>query len=446
MASADWDVLIIGAGAAGLTALRELCAAGLKVLCVEARDRIGGRIFTIHDPLAPVPIELGAEFVHGRPPEIWDVIRAAGLTAYDCAENAVHIKNGKVQHDGDAWELVSRVMDGMQKAASDGEDQTFLSFLERSKYPRNAKELAASYVEGFNAARKEEIGIASLAQDARASDAIDGDRSFRIMNGYHSLITALLYGREDLLSKLRLSSIVERVEWRKGSAKVHVRSGLTGRIEKLRSSRVVLTVSLGVLQADPNAPGAIQFDPEPGEILTAARALRFGHVIRIVLRFREAFWESNTKLADAGFLLSDEQCFPTWWTPRPVHAPVITGWSAGPHADSLLGQPRSAIIKHALKDLARITNFNVPRVSSLVEAAYLHDWHEDPFSRGAYSYVPAGALPFRAALAEPVAETLFFAGEATELSGHSATVHGAIASGRRVAERILKSSGVQLRT
>lgn len=84
----DFDVLVIGAGAAGLTAVRELARGGLKTWCVEARDRIGGRILTVHDPLAPVPIELGPEFIHGRPPEIWDVIRAGQLTAYDCFEKS----------------------------------------------------------------------------------------------------------------------------------------------------------------------------------------------------------------------------------------------------------------------------------------------------------------------------------------------------------------------
>ena len=76
----EFDVVVIGAGAAGLSALRELTRAGLSVLCLEARDRIGGRIFTVHDPLSPIPIELGPEFVHGRPPEIWEIIRSAGIT------------------------------------------------------------------------------------------------------------------------------------------------------------------------------------------------------------------------------------------------------------------------------------------------------------------------------------------------------------------------------
>ena len=150
-----------------------------------------------------------------------------------------------------------------------------------------------------------------------------------------------------------------------------------------RTRRVIVTVPLGVLQMTPDTPGSIRFEPEPAEILTAARTLRFGDVIRLVLRFREAFWDSNNDISDAGFLFSDEQLFPTWWTSLPVHAPVLTGWSAGPHADELLGQSRVTIISGAIATLARITGSRRKRLSGLLEAAYLHDWHGDPFARGA---------------------------------------------------------------
>ena len=439
MSASDYDAVIIGAGAAGLTAFRELDRAGCKVICLEARDRIGGRILTLHDALSPVPIELGAEFIHGRAPEIWDIIHSARLAVYDCGENAVHIENGNVQRDGDAWELVHEVMQEMEARAFKGEDETFAAFLEQSKHPDNAKRLATSYVEGFNAARKEVIGIASLAEDARASDEIDGDHSFRLLNGYDSLMLHLLSGVNLWQSKLRLNAIVEKINWKRESARVGVRSARTGELQMIRGRRVVITVPLGLLQADPDAPSFIGFEPEPTSALNAARVLRFGHVIRIVFRFREPFWEADSEIGKAGFLLSNERFFPTWWTTAPVHAPILTGWSAGPHADELLVQPRSDIIERALADLARIIKSTPEKLNSLLEGAHLHDWHADPFARGAYSYVPAGAMEARKALAEPVEETLYFAGEATEIHGHSATVHGAIASGKRVAEHILKT-------
>jgi monoamine oxidase len=435
--SVDTDVVVVGAGAAGLAALEELDRAGTRALCLETRDRIGGRVFTLRDPLCPIPIELGAEFIHGRPPEIWDLIKSGRLTAYDCVEQAVHLEDGKPKNNRDAWESVDRVMSDMQRSATERDDQTFASFLEQSSYSEDAKRLATSYVEGFNAARKEVVGIASLAEDARAADEIDGDRSFRILNGYDSVLTQLLKSIGEIGTKLRLNSIVERIKWERGATVVHVRSALTGALETVRSTRAIITVPLGVLEAACENPGSIRFEPEPVEILTGARALRFGHVIRVVLRFREAFLESNHEISDAGFLFSDEQLFPTWWTPLPVHAPILTGWSAGPHADELVGKAQSVVVLEALATLARITGYTRQRLTGLLEAVYSHDWHGDPFARGAYSYVPAGALPARKALAEPVADTLYFAGEATNLDGHSATVHGAIASGKRAARQCI---------
>src|SRR5438270_100572 len=87
----DVDGIVIGAGVSGLAALSTLDRAGLNVVCLEARDRIGGRIFTVRDPLCPLPVELGAEFVHGRPAETWNIIQTASLAAYDCEERGIQI-------------------------------------------------------------------------------------------------------------------------------------------------------------------------------------------------------------------------------------------------------------------------------------------------------------------------------------------------------------------
>jgi monoamine oxidase len=434
--SFDCEVAIVGAGAAGLAALREFARAGCEARCLEARQRVGGRIFTMHDPLCPLPIELGAEFIHGRPPEIWNIVDAARLTAYDCGDTAVRLKNGQVHHeqgDEQAWDAIERVMTDMRLAAAQGPDRPFSEFLANTVHTEQAKLWAAGYVEGFNAAQQEIIGIVSLAQDASASEEIDGGRAFRLVNGYQAVPLHLLAGVADPARKLRLNSVVETIVWQPGAASVHVRHTLTGNLKIIRCRRVVVTVPLGVLQSE----NGIQFQPEPVDALQAARRLAVGHVLRVALRFREAFWEENEDISFAGFLLSDEPAFPTWWTPLSVRAPVITGWSAGPHADPLLGQPHTQVVSQAVDALTRITGADPARVANLLEAAYFHDWHADPFARGAYSYAPAHALPARTVLASPVARTLYFAGEATELNGHSATVHGAIASGKRVAQQIL---------
>jgi monoamine oxidase len=409
----EFDVVVIGAGAAGLAAAQELLRAGRRVCCLEAQDRIGGRILTVRDARAPVPVELGAEFVHGRPSSIAVLAQKAGVELLETAGRAVNLVDG-----GDLEERADDVLEDLARSATGQHDETFESWLTRANYSGEKKHEAVAYVEGFNAARREVIGVESLAHDWRASAAIEGDRVFRVREGYDTILGPLAAGVD-----VRLSTIVELVAWKPGAVTVHVRGG-----DEIRARRVVITVSLGVLQS-----GAIRFDPEPAEMLAAARALRFGDAFRVTFAFERAFWDESRETKGAGFLFSDEPLFPVWWTARPMEAPMITGWSAGPKADALIGQGGPAVIAEALSTLSRIAKIAAP--SPL--AVWFHDWHADPWVRGAYSYVPAGAMPARRKLAEPVADSLYFAGEHTDLVGYGGTVHGAIASGLRAAGQIV---------
>jgi monoamine oxidase len=421
----DFDVVVIGAGAAGLAALRELDEAGLRVIVLEARDRVGGRVYTVHDRLSALPLELGAEFVHGRPAEIWNIIRDAGLAVYDGTDETRYMNNGEVERNADAWELVESVIQDMYKAAA-GDDQSFEEFLSGTAYDDDTKRATRGYIEGFNAAESEVISIRALAEEMSAAEAIDGDRVFRLARGYNGVLLHLLHGVSDHAAKLRLNKAVESINWERGAVTVRA----AGQLWSAKSA--VITVPLGVLQAR-----SIAFSPEPEEILRAADALRSGPVYRLVLRFQSAFWESRQDLFDAGFILSPERFFPTWWTTLAMRSSILTGWSAGAHANGLQGLTREAILNEALQSLARIISVPVETIREQLASMYFHDWEQDVFARGAYSYVPAGALWARKHLAVPVAETLYFAGEATDQDGHSATVHGAIASGRRAARQIL---------
>jgi monoamine oxidase len=346
----------------------------------------------------------------------------------------VAMRAGRLLRRDEPGDSIDQVMEAIKKAAvTPDADESFTEFLDSAEFPSKTKQWATAYVEGFNAAEASRISVASLAEDARAGDEIDRDRSFRVLNGYdavaHCLIDSLPHPR------VRLNRIVHRVQWGSNAVRVHHRSSTSDRDEILACRRLIVTIPLGVLQANEPAPGAITFDPPPGKILEAAKSLAFGNVYRVTLRFDRPFWESHPALAQAGFVFSQEAVFPTWWTTRPVQSPVLTGWSAGPAARPLLGRSEVDIAWEALASLTRITGL---RPSNL-EAVYFHDWNRDPLARGAYSYVPAGALPLRRILAQPVDGTLFFAGEATDLSGNSGTVHGAITSGKRVAAQLLAS-------
>ena len=194
----DFDVLIIGAGAAGLAALQVLATAGLRVMLLEARNRIGGRIHTIHDPLSPVPIELGPEFIHGRPPELWQIVGDGGLTIYDGTDASCYINNGEVEENADSWDLFDDLIKDMKQAA-EGSDQSFEDFLATRSDSDSTRHAARGYIEGFNAADAGQISIKALAEEMTAADKIDGDRVFRFTQGYAAVARHLLSG----VSRLR---------------------------------------------------------------------------------------------------------------------------------------------------------------------------------------------------------------------------------------------------
>jgi monoamine oxidase len=425
----DCEVAIIGAGVAGLAAAGALAQSGMTVRCLEATSCVGGRIRTVRHPLGSFPIELGAEFVHGLPPETWGIVRRAGLKIYE--------------HSAKSYSVSESAADRVFAAAAQSPrrgDQSFEQFLRRSRYPAQAKMQAARQVEGFDAARQELISLASLQLEWAAAEKIEGDRSFRLIDGYDSVVHDLLHSIPAWASVVQLNTVVERVQWRRDRVLLTYRDTFDETRKELTCRKLIVTVSLGVLQADSATMGAIAFEPAPVDALKAARKLILGHAFRVTLRFSEAFWEEDKRLRQVGFLFSGEKLFPTWWTTQPVATPILTGWTAGGAADNFLHGRSTSVEKEALASLRRILGRPIPRPLS----THFHDWSSDPFFRGAYSYVPVGALGARRALARPVEETLFFAGEATETSGNAATVHGAIAAGMQAADRVRKHSSKEI--
>jgi monoamine oxidase len=413
----ETDVLIIGAGVAGLAAAQKLSAAGLSVAILEARERVGGRILTLRDPLVPVPVELGAEFIHGRPPEIWEIVEAAPLAACD------------VLWPHDPSDRFDELFAAMERAA--GPDLTFAEFIATAPFDNETKLRATAYVEGFNAARAERIGVRALVEEAKASDSIGGDQTFRLLCGYDRICDHLRNG--GLRAALHLNTEVTALSWRPGSVEVEARTRTGRPAGPFTARRALVTVPLGVLQA-----GSIRFDPQPPN-LEAARGLFMGQAVRMTLHFRERFWERHEGAAELGFLHVSDPCMPTWWSAQPVRAPLLTGWAGGAIAEQYAGRGDAFAVEQALRALARVLRIPQREIEAQLEAWYWHDWQADPYALGAYSYAPPGGGDARRRLATPAAGTLFFAGEATNLEGHGAMVHGAIASGRRAAAEILRA-------
>jgi len=202
------------------------------------------------------------------------------------------------------------------------------------------------------------------------------------------------------------------------------------------------------LQASPEEPGAVRFVPDlPPQKQAALSKLAMGKAIRVTLRFQQRFWDDlrpphsteSKSLANMSFLLSHQDWFPTWWTTMPEKLPIITGWAPFHCAERLSGKSTEFVVDKCLHSLSRVLRISRSELESLLAHAYWHDWQSDPLSRGAYSYVKTGGDEAQHTLAAPVEDTLFFAGEATDISGHNGTVHGAIATGYRAAKQVLST-------
>jgi monoamine oxidase len=438
------DVLIVGAGAAGLAAAEALTAAGRRVIILEARDRIGGRIFTLPSASHGVPIELGAEFVHGRPPEIFKFAEHAGLELNQLQGEFWYVQNGKLCSDEFPSER-SPVFERME--AYQGPDLSFRRFLDQycADLPAEAKLWATAYVEGFHAANAELISLCSIVEGEKAEEEIDGDRQFRLAHGYQDLVENMRRSIDPGLGQLRLNQVVRSVRWQPGRVEIEAASPQGEPLPIYNAPSAVITLPLSILQLPPTSPGAVHFIPALDAKRAALSQLAMGTAVHITLVFGEAFWRgaalprASGSLENMLFLFSDNPWFPTWWSKLPSPAPVLVAWSAGPRAQQFCGQPASVITGKAVEALGAILGITAERVRSRLQAAYVHDWQTDPFSRGAYSYVKAGgAEQAQRLLAAPLANTLFFAGEATNSQGHHATVHGAMASGYRAAAGVLR--------
>jgi monoamine oxidase len=421
------DVLIVGAGAAGLAAWRRLHSAGLEVTVVEARERIGGRILTDHS--TPTPVELGAEFVHGKSKALWPLLEKAGLRVIEGSDRHLISDKDSLHPNADFWAIIEKVNGQIEP----GRELPYAQFLTAAKASALEKRIANSYVEGFNAARSELISTTAVTLGDRAAATIEGQRQFRVKLGYDSVIEWFATGlpRETL----HLRTVVRQIRWRK--QRVEVRAETPSGEVVFSAARLIVTVPLGVLKAPSGTPGTIQFIPSIPQKEAALESLEMGHVAKIMVCFKQRFWETNGPF---GFASSFDEEVPTWWTQEPTTSNVLTGWAGGPPGEKLVLLSNQELLSRAFGSLSRI--FAKPKswLQECADKIFYHNWSDDPFSRGAYSYPKLGGLKAARFLAQPTNGTIFFAGEATDARGASGTVHAAIRSGTLAAGKILAAN------
>lgn len=447
--SASPDVIVIGAGVAGLAAACDLVSGGLEVMVVEARDRIGGRILTHREDGLALPIELGAEFVHGaaaRP--VFELAAAARLLL--CEIDGAHwrARGGSLDRPLHFWERLAAVT---QRLDPDRDpDRSVQAAFDDLRGVVSSEDLALAieYVRGFHAAHPAFMSERSLARAEQSGGDDPRMRQFRITDGYDRIPGFLASALP--ADSVRLSTIVSAIEWSRNRVRITAREADGTPVEPVTAAAAVITVPVGVLHAPAGEAGAIAFTPALPAVSQALETIAVGHVVRIVLRFRERFWENGglpgladgEELADLTFLHTADPHIPVWWTSYPLHAPILVGWCGGPEAQRLAARGTRAIHDCALEALSAQLGLPRQQLDPLADGSWMHDWAHDPFTRGAYSYLTVGGIDSPTRLAEPIDQTLFFAGEATDPDG-AGTVHGAIATGRRAAAALLQSLSSQ---
>ena len=422
---------------AGLTAARALAEAGRPVTLLEASSRVGGRIHTMRD--GNEIIELGAEFIHGKPPELWDLIEEAGLETYELDGAMLSYEDGQLKAH-DEQEESTPILDKLesQLISPTKPDISFADYLAQKQTPDEAKQSAIGYVEGFNAADHHLISIASLGLQQSAEEAIEGDRLFRIRDGYDRLPQFLAEKFTAAGGTLALNTLVERIDWTPNH--VRIEANTNGKPITYEAAQAIITLPLGVLQQQ-----SVAFSPTPDALHEASR-LRMGHALRFTLVFREPFWKNlepgttlSEQLNDLSFLFSFTSMPPVWWTAHPAESNSLTGWVGGPRSEFLARFTPSQLAEIATHALALIFTLDPLYIRDQLVHCHTHNWQHDGLTVGAYSYIPAGSLNAPSKMTIPAANTLYFAGEHTDTTGHWGTVHAAIRSGQRAAQQILNA-------
>lgn len=431
------DIIVIGAGAAGLAAAAGLAGSGRSVLLLEARDRIGGRIWTRLEPELAAPMELGAEFIHGDSPETSELLREGGSTALDISGGYWSFIDGRLQERAES--LLGKVRAALEAAdvlsKPDISLEDFLAGDQGRALPEEARTMARAFVSGFDAADPRVVSLHSIAEEWGRGGMLDSSQS-RPLGGYHAALLALRARLGDSRVHLQLQTVVSAVRW--SDSAVEVEGFRLGQPFRATARKAIITVPIGVLKAPAEAPGGISFVPRLDTKQAALAQLVSGPVLKVILHFRRSFWREldQGRYADAAFFQAPGKAFPTFWTPLPLRAPLLNVWAGGPSAARLCGLSDAEIVRQALDCVSAVFcgGNGVPEL----QAAYFHNWERDAYARGAYSYVAAGGGNARKVLATPLSGTLFFAGEATDTTGDATTVTGALRSGTRAALEVIR--------
>lgn len=421
----DYDIIIIGAGATGLMAAYELCKAGKKVAIIEARNRVGGRIYSIYNPELSIYAELGAEFIHGHLPVTLSLLKKAHIPYYKVHGSFWRMENGQLRPSADFIENYDELLKKLNLLKEDISVAAFLQTCLNEDRFSQTKASLKSYVEGYDAADIYRASTFALRNELSSSDGVQ----YRMEGGYQRLISYLYNSGTQYGCNIFLSNIVTHIQWQNNKVIV------TANEKQYTAAKAIITVPLGMLQTDSKSKSHISFAPALTEKINAAKQLGFGNVIKILLQFDNCFWK-NDITEQMSFLFSTKE-IPTWWTQYPLNIPLLTGWLAGPKAALLKAASEEEIVQKAIVSLSEIFIIPSAQLHQKLKTYYIANWVTDPYCQGGYAYETVNANHYRQILKQPVDNTLFFAGEALHNGPEIGTVEAALCSGKEAVAKLL---------
>lgn len=406
------DVIVIGAGPAGLNAARELVRGGKSVIVLEARDRVGGRVKTIRERGV---VEAGAEFLHGEQISTWEMVRELGLkTALWGDESAdsyrIFGKGGGIR--ADSAELYKR----FQKTDDElwhyeGPDLSLAEYFRRFATDLEAAAFKQREICDTESSDPELLSVLGLDAEDTKLLATKSNNHW-VVDGYDSVMRGYAKGLD-----VRLRHHVVRVRWKRGSVDVECENGAHFSAKKL-----IFTIPIGVLKRCPP-----EFLPAlPSSFTEAVRSIGFGNASKFT-----AWVDSRVPFFKH---LSVDKVVANFWQRRFGDETVIVGFVGGTPADELSKLPESEAIQAGIDSLAEGLGSSIRH---LIHHARHFTWSDDPFAYGSYTFPTIGMGDARHDLKQPVEDTLYYCGEATNTVGNPGVVHGSIDEGRRVASDIL---------